>query len=88
MENHSHKEVKLTTQLITQIPLQRVLANSFGIIIEDAAGSAGVSNVPGIPTFNSSARFRIQFTQTEICHYFLRNDRKHTCSQNKNKCFC
>ena len=34
-----------------------VLANSFGIIAEDAAGSAGVSNVSGIPTFNSSARF-------------------------------
>ncbi|KAG5191284.1 hypothetical protein JKP88DRAFT_285296 [Tribonema minus] len=48
--------------------------NNLGIIAETAGATTKIS---GVPTFTSSAVFKVQFNQAEVAHYFVRQDKKH-----------
>jgi hypothetical protein len=50
--------------------------NNLGIV-EEVGGVGSTALVSGVPTFTSSAVFRVQFNQAEIAHYFIRQDKKH-----------
>lgn len=47
------------------------------VIDEISPGSTGAVYISGVPTYTRHADFKIQFSISEIAHYFLRNDKKH-----------
>jgi hypothetical protein len=42
-----------------------------------SASSADMQNISGVPTFKSTVTFTMQWNQSNVAYYFLRNDRKH-----------
>ncbi len=43
-----------------------------------SSSSSNVTVISGVPTFKNNSTFTFQFNQTQLAHYFLRNDKKHS----------
>jgi hypothetical protein len=67
-----------TNQIVFYIDDANTTTTVNNVAIVSESNSSSIQRISGVPTFKTNAVFTLQWNQTEVAHYFLNSNRKHT----------